>query len=278
MGRRDDPAVLALRALPQLRLGLVPVLLVGPAFSGLGDVVGARAIISCVISGAAASPDVAPRVVGFSVTTASVFVSFAAMPVLLLVGDPARGVRYPACPVITPIPAARARRCGSCVSCLRVAFEAFGRKIAQQPRARPRGSGRPGNDNSGGGNGCPIAALSSLSAARESRRGVGVRDRVRGRTADRQVSPDQNGVDGGWRGTHLNVLPCRESMGECRESMGELCSADGSRRAYSHGRPLRSSTRRALFDGVEGTGRPAFGWVSLGDAAALAGAVIERTR
>jgi hypothetical protein len=51
-----------------------------------------------VISGAAAFLDVAPRVVGFSVTTASDFVSFAAIPVLLLVGDRVRGVRYPALP------------------------------------------------------------------------------------------------------------------------------------------------------------------------------------
>src|SRR6188472_2687894 len=95
MGRRDGPAVLALRALPQLRLGPVPVLLVGPAFSGLGDVVGAfgdhllgdlrrRGLLrrhlwvvgsfvsTASVSGGAAFFDVALRVVGFSVTTASV--------------------------------------------------------------------------------------------------------------------------------------------------------------------------------------------------------------
>jgi hypothetical protein len=39
--RRARSGATALRALPQLRLGPVPVRLVGPAFSGLGDVVGA---------------------------------------------------------------------------------------------------------------------------------------------------------------------------------------------------------------------------------------------
>jgi hypothetical protein len=90
------------------------------------------------------------------------------------------------------------------------------------------------NDNSGGGNGCPIAAPSSLSAARESCCGVGV--------GDRQISQDQSGADGGWR-THLNVLPCRESM-------GELCQADGSRCAYSHGRPLRIIPARGYDHGL----------------------------
>src|SRR3954468_1794024 len=47
-------------------------------------------MISCVISGAAAFLDIAPWVVGFPVTTASIFVSFA-ISVLLLVGDRAWG-------------------------------------------------------------------------------------------------------------------------------------------------------------------------------------------
>ena len=69
----------ALRALPQIRLGPVPVRLVGPAFSGLGDVVGAL--------GDHLRRDIARRVVGFVVAAVFVLFSLAAIPVLLLVRD-----------------------------------------------------------------------------------------------------------------------------------------------------------------------------------------------
>ena len=67
-----------------------------------------------------------------------------------------------------------------------------------------------------------------------------------------------DGVDDGLRGTHLNVLPCRESM-------SELCSSGWiSSRLCGRSAAPGSSTRRALFDGLEGRAGRRLGGVSLG--------------